>query len=167
MAEKIELDDLLGFFPDVELPIEVTESLALTATSVNKVLPSEIIQQFIAKWEGQEEFDEFTEFVPILQIKEAEDFHALIYWKGGLMKYEYFLITLDKLGNLITRKSISNTISDGVTVKKSVATIDEDMIIHIIAGENLANERYDPSRSQAFNMEILHTGDVIFSLGED
>ncbi|MDF1695479.1 MAG: hypothetical protein P1U56_06590 [Saprospiraceae bacterium] len=167
MKKEIRLDELLSFFPEVELPIEITEDLVMTAESVNKVFPKVIVEEYIAIWEGGEDFDEFTEFVPILQIKEAEEFHALVYWKGGLMKYEYILVTLDKLGEFITRKPIASTLSDGKTVKKSVAKIDEDMIIHIMAGENEVNGKYDPSRSQAFNMEILFSGDVIFSLGDD
>lgn len=167
MAKEIQLEDLLSFFPEVELPIEITEDLVMTAETVNKVLPTAIIEEYIIKWEGGEDIDEFTEFVPILRIKEAEEFHALVYWKGGLMKYEYVLVTLDKLGNFITRKPIASTLSDGNTVKKSVSKIDEDMIIHIMAGENEVNGKYDPARSQAFNMEILHSGDVIFSLGDD
>lgn len=167
MAKKIQLEDLLEFFPEVELPIEVTEDLVMTAEKVNKIIPAAIIEEFIVKWEGTEDFDEYTEFVPILRIREAEEFHALLYWKGGLMKYEYILVTLDKLGNFITRKPIASTLSDGNTVKKSVSKIDEDMIIHIMAGENVVNGKYDPSKSQAFNMEILHSGDIIFSLGDE
>ena len=167
MAKNITLEELLSFFPEIELPIEVTEDLVMTADTVNKVLPAVIIEEFLVKWEGSEEFDEFTEFVPILQIQGLEEFHGLIYWKGGLMRYEYILVTLDKLGNLISRKPVASTLSDGQTVKKSVAKIDEDLIIHIMAGENQANGKYDPSNSQAFNMEVLHTGDIIFSLGDD
>lgn len=166
MAKEIQLEDLLSFFPEVELPIEITDDLVLAADSINKVLPAPIIEKYLVKWEGGEQFDEFTEFVPILRIREAEEFHALVYWKGGLMKYEYILVTLDKHGDFITRRPIASTMSDGNTVKKSVSKIDEDMIIHIMAGENGVNEKYDPSKSQAFNMEILHSGDIIFSLGD-
>lgn len=167
MSDNVTIDELLGFFPEVELPIEITEDLVIAADSVNKVLPPQIIEAYLVEWERSEEFDEFTEFVPILRILETDEFYGLIYWKGGLMRYEYILVTLDKLGNLITRRPIASTISDGVTVKKSVATIDEDLIIHIMAGENLVNAKYDPANSQAFNMEIMPTGDVIFSLGDD
>ena len=166
MAENIRLEDFLGFFPEVELPIDITEDLVMTAETVNKVLPSSLIEKYIVEWEKDEDFDEFTEFVPILKIKGTEEFHAIVYWKGGLMRYEYLLITLDKLGNLISRKPIASTLSDGITVKKSVSRIDEDLIIHIMAGENLADGKYDPNNSQAFNMEIMHTGDIIFSLGD-
>jgi len=167
MSREVNVDDLLGFFPEVELPIDITEDLVVTADRVNKVLPQEIIEKYIVSWEGKEDFDEFTEFVPILQIKEAEEFHAVIYWKGGLMKYEYILATLDKTGELITRRPIASIISDNKTVKKAFCTIDEDMIIHIMAGATSVDQKYDPSNSQAFNMEIMHTGDIIFSLGDD
>jgi hypothetical protein len=166
MSEKIRLEDLLSFFPEVELPLEVTEDLVMTAETVNKVLPASLIEAYFVKWENSEEFDEFTEFVPILKVAETQEFHAILYWKGGLMRYEYILVTIDKLGNLISRKPIASTISDGITVKKSVARIDEDLIIHIMAGENLADGKYDPANSQAFNMEVMHTGDIIFSLGD-
>lgn len=160
-------EDLLSYFPEIELPINITEDLVFAADAHNKVLPPEIIESFILKW-GDTEIDEFTEFVPVLKIKDTDEFHAIIYWKGGLMKYEYFLVTLDKAGNLITKKPIASTISDGNSVKKSVALIDEDMIIHIMAGENKSKDiDYNPSHSQAFNMEILPTGDIIFSLGDD
>lgn len=164
---NITIEELLSFFPEVELPVQITEELVMTAESVNKVMPAAVIEAFIVKWEGQEEFDEFTEFVPVLRLPSTDEFHAVIYWKGGLMRYEYILVTLDTKGNLITRRPVSSTLSDGVTVKKSVATIDEDLIIHIMAGENLANGRYNPENSQAFNMEIMHTGDIIFSLGDN
>lgn len=166
MSENIRIEELLDFFPEVELPVEITEELVMTAETVNKILPASVIEAYIVKWEGTEEFDEFTEFVPILRLPSTDEFHAVIYWKGGLMRYEYILVTLGKQGNLISRKPVSSTISDGITVKKSVATIDQDLIIHIMAGENLANERYNPANSQAFNMEIIHTGDIIFSLGD-
>lgn len=165
-ANNVSLETLFEYFPEVELPITFSEDLVNTADSVNKVLPAKVIEQFIVPWENSE-IDEFTEFVPVLKLKGPEEFHALVYWKGGLMQYEYILVTLDKSGELIARRPIASTLSDGKTVKKSVAQIDEDLIIHIMAGANLANEEYDPNNSQAFNMEILFTGDIIFSLGDD
>lgn len=160
-------EDLLQYFPEVETPIEVTDELVMTADPINKVMPPEILHTYIYEWEGRAEVDEYTEFVPILKIKETDEYHALIYWRGGLMSYEYFLVTCDKSGTLITRKPIASTHSDGKTIKKAVATIDEDLIIHIMAGENPVDEKYNPENSRAFSMEILHTGDIIFSLGDD
>jgi len=165
MAKKTDINTLLSFFPEVHMPITFSEDLVTTFEKENQPLSQDVIQQYIYEWEG--EVDEFTEFLPCLRLAETEHFHALVYWKGGLLKYEYVLVTLDKKGSLISRKPIASTIVEGELIKKSVAQIDEDFIIHIMAGENVGEEEYDAGRSQAFNMEILHTGDIIFSFGDE
>lgn len=167
MTKKPTLLDLLSYFPKIELPINITEDLVNTADTVNKVLPQSVIEEFVIKWEAGQEIDEFTEFVPVCTFDTPDEYTPLIYWKGGLMKYEYILVTLDKRGELITRKPIASTLSDGNSIKKSVSHIDQDLIIHIMAGENLVDTKYDPEHSQAFSMELLPTGDIIFSLGDD
>lgn len=160
-------DEFLSFFPEVELPVSVTEELINSAEAVNKVFPPVAIAEYISVWEREAEFDEFTEFVPILRIIQPDDFFAVIYWKGGLMSYEYVLVTLDKEGSLISRRVIASTISDGKTIKRAVAKIDEDLIIHIMAGAHLIDEKYDPAHSKPYSMEIMQTGNIIFSLEED
>lgn len=165
---KPTLDELLSFFPVVEAPITFSEDLVTTFDNVNKVLPKEIIEEFIIPWEAETEIDEYTEFIPCVQLANTDEFHALVYWKGSLMKYEYVLVTLMKNGDLITRKPISSIVVDGDVVKRSIARIDEEFIIHIMAGANAGDELdYNPEHSRAFNMEIMPTGDIIFSLGDD
>ncbi len=167
MNNDVTIEEFLGFFPKVELPIEITDQLVVAANKLNRVLPEVVIQKYILEWEKKEDIDELTEFVPILSLEGIEDFHAIIYWRGRLMKYDYFLVTLDKKGKLISRKPLASTLSDGKVVKRSVAIIDKNLVIHIMAGENLADGHYNATNSQAFNLEILPTGDIIFSLGED
>jgi len=168
MADKPTIKDLLQFFPTVELPVTVSGDTINTFDAVNDVLSSAIIEAFIIPWEEGKEIDEYTEFVPCFQLPEDGDYHGIVYWKGGLLKYEYILITIDKhTKNLVSRKSIAGTIAEGGVVKKSVAQIDEDSIIHIMAGVSPDGESYDPNNSQAFNMEILSSGEVIFTLGDE
>ena len=70
-------------------------------------------------------------------------------------------------GELIERKVIASTLVDGDIIKKSVATIDPDWIIHIVAGANKAESiEYNADQSQAFNMELLSDGQIIFNLEE-
>lgn len=166
---KPTVADLLVYFPEVELPVTISEDTINIFDSMNEVLPKELIEQYIIKWEVGQPIDEYTEFVPCFQLPDrSEDYTAFVYWKGGLLKYEYLLVTLDKKNErLITRKSIAGTIADDGKIKKSVAMIDEDLIIHIMAGESMEEEEYNPENSQAFTMEIMSTGDVIFSLGDD
>jgi len=169
MAQAPSLDLFLEYFPEVELPVLIAEDTILTFDSVNEVLPKDMIEHYIIKWEGGQEIDEYTEFVPCFRLPDSsEDYHAVVYWKGGLLKYEYLLVTLSKKnGELLNRKLIAGTIAEGDVLKKSVAQIDEDLIIHIMAGVGTADDKYNPENSQAFNMEIMSTGDIIFSLGDD
>lgn len=162
---KPRLEDLLLFFPKVELPVTFSDDYISTFSVNNKPIPSALIEEFILRWEG-EEVDEFTEYVPCIQVPETDDYQALVYWKAGLLRYEFILVTIDKAGTLISRKPIASTLSDNNTVRKSVARIDEDLIIHIVAGENEGDREYDPAKSQGFSMEIIPTGDIIFTSDE-
>ena len=83
-------------------------------------------------------------------------------------EYDYILASYDKNGVLINRKVIAGLRSDGQSVKRSVATIDEDWIINIIVGEqDQQEELYDPLKSQPMAMELMGTGEIIFSLQDE
>jgi len=159
---KVDFKSFKTYFPEVELPITLSDENVVTFSSENKALPAGFIAEYIQPIE--KEIDELTEFIPCLKIPNTENYTALIYWKGSLMKYEFILVTYDKNNRFICRRSIASVIVDGDLVKKSVASIDEDLIISIIAGENQkADAEYDPKNSKAFTMEILGDGEVIFS----
>ena len=83
------------------------------------------------------------------------------------MKYHYVLATFDKQGNTLGSAVIAGTESDGKSILRSVATIDEDWVIHIVEGDQDAHETsYEPSASRAYRMELLATGEIIFLLDE-
>ena len=166
MQKKMTLQQFLDFFPVVELPVNLSEDTVEIFSKNNKVLPPPALHDYIEQWES--DLGEYDEIVPCLQLPGELEFIGIIYWKGGLLQYEYILVTLSKDGELIARRPIASTIVEDGIIKQSVASIDEDMIIHIMAGANPEGETtYDPSNSQAFNMEIMSTGDVLFSLGDD
>ena len=167
-TKPVSVSELLQFFPDVELPVVFTDETLNVFSQENPPIPNTIIQTVIAEWEG--ELDEFTEVIPCVLVDSNEDYHAIAYWKGGLLKYEYILVTIDareETPTLISRKVIGSTITENEIIKKSVASIDPDMIIHIIAGAGSAKGEYSADQSQAFTMEIQTTGDILFSFGDD
>ena len=161
----MNLNEFLSFFPEVELPVTLSEETIDIFSKNNKVLPQEAIVKYIGAWEEIE--GDTTEYVPCLMLPHEDDFTAIVYWRGALMQYDYFLVTLDKKGDLIARKSIASTKVEGELIKRSVASIDNDLIIHIIAGASYENLDYDPEQSQAFNMEVMSTGDILFSFGDE
>lgn len=163
---KLEFKDFLEYFPEIELPVTLTDETVLDFSKNNKILPIEFISKFISPYQEQSD-PEFFEIIPCLRIPDTNDFHAFIFWQGGLMTYEYKLVTFDKNGKFINGKVIAGTISDGSTIQKSVATIDPEWLIYIVAGTSSTNEtEYEASKSKAFNMEMLPNGEIIFSLDD-
>jgi len=153
------------FFPEIELPVTISEDSAIEFSKYNKPLAQVLIERIIIPIEGGE-IDEYTEFTPCFQLPTDDDYTAYVYWKGRLLLYEYILVTFDKSGNLISRKVICGTRVEDDKVIQSACNIDEDLIIHIIVGGQTQNSQYDAQSSQAMSMEILSSGDIIFSLQE-
>lgn len=166
MNKKLpEFSDFLKYFEEIQPPVIITEETIDNIKDVTKPLPIEMIDEFITRWEG--EIDEFTEIIPCFSLPPEEEFKSLIYWKAGLLRYEYIIVTLDKTDTLISKKTICGTIVEGEIIKKSVAKIDEDLIIHIQAGASYDVHNYDPNQSQAFTIEIMPSGDMLFHIDDN
>lgn len=164
---NISTEEVLSFFPIIDLPITLTAESVHDFSTVNKPLNA-IATQWLLDVCGENNEDEMTEFIPCLQLDIQDDFYAIIFWKGALLKYEYILCTISKKGTLLSKKSIGGTIIKDETITTSVAMIDEELIIHIMVGANEAQRTdYNPEQSQPMTLEILTTGDIIFSLNEE
>ena len=165
--DKSTFQQFLSYFPTIELPVHLTDDSLSVFSKENVPIPSQIVADYIAIFDNTEQ-DEYTEYIPCFSIQEGDAFNAVVYWKAQLMNYEYHIVTFDKKGNFITGKVIGGTISNGKSLIKTVATIDEDWIIHIVSGEDDAQSpNYNPENSKSYSMEILSTGDIIFSLNEE
>ena len=157
-----KLEKILHYFPETELPVLISED-HLTEYEVNAdPFPQYFIDEILLDWE--KEADEFTEFIPCFRLPAEEKFNTVVYWKGALLRYDFILVTLDKNGELINKKSIASTIVNDNVIKKSVASIEMDLIINIIAGQTTDGSEYDASMSKAFAMEILASGEIIFAM---
>jgi hypothetical protein len=160
--KKFHIADLVEFFPGLEMPVTLSNDSAWKISENNRPIPAVLIEEYILGWEDEEP-DEMTEFVPCFKIEGTTEFTALVYWKAGLLKYEYIIVTLDKRGQLISRKQIAGTSVDGDLIKSYVAHIDEDLTIHIVAGANKEGEHFSSAKSQEFHMDILPGGEVVFA----
>ena len=157
-----EQKEFVRFFPEAELPVMVSQDQLLEFSEINEPFSAHFLQEIMPLWENEP--DEFTEFIPCFHLPVQENYLGLVYWKGGLLKYEFILVTIDKKGDLISRKPIASTIADGDTIKQSAAYIDNDLNITILAGQNREGELYDSSLTQKFSMEILFNGEIILHL---
>jgi len=156
----------LKHFAQEKLPITLSDENIGYFDRKNQPLGADVIRQFILQGEKvEEDEDEMTEYIACNKIPDTEEFHAVVYWKAKLLEYDFILATYNKNGVLINKKVIAGLRSDGQKVLRSVATIDEDWIIHIVVGEKDENVKlYDPALSQSMHMELLANGDIIFSL---
>lgn len=160
-VSELSFREFLKAFSVQELPVTLTEESISDFERLNDPLPIELIHQFIEP--EPNEPDGFTEYVACFKLGDTNDFHAVIYWKGELMRYQYFLTTYDKNGRQIANAVIGGLQSDGDILVRSVATIDDSRTIHIIEGEQPASEtQYVSQQSKAYQMQITEKGEIIF-----
>lgn len=161
----LSFDHFLSFFPEVELPVILSDESPHTFDRHNTPLPAHIIEAFLVQADPGS-IDEFTEYVPCFRLPEQSEFHALIYWKAGLLDYQFHLVTYDKKsGKLIDHTILSGVKAVNNKVTRSVATIDEDLIIHVVRGESIEEESpYDASSTVSYHFEILPGGQIISSI---
>ncbi|MEZ5055712.1 MAG: hypothetical protein R2879_01610 [Saprospiraceae bacterium] len=157
---KIRFPHFLEKFPEVEMPVTLGENTHLEFSKVNDPLPDLMVEQFIMAWEDTLR-DEFTEYIACFQIAKVKEFHAVVYWRAGLMDYRYILMTYTKQGEYIDHKVIAGTYSDGEKVTLSVATIEEDWTINVASGQNEGEDAdYDAEGSTVFSMELMPDGTI-------
>jgi hypothetical protein len=163
------------FFPEIDLPITLSEDYSGVFTKYNKPLPEELIDAFILdkklffadENQDLEESDDIVEYVPCFRLPDQKHYFALVYWKADLLKYEYFIHTYDKQGNSIARQVVASTTSDGKKIRQIVATIDPDLDIYIMGGDTDNINEYDPETSKAFSLEITPTGQFVHHFEEN
>lgn len=158
---KASFSQFLEKFPVIPLPATLAEEAHHAFSQKNDPLPTLMIEQFVLPIEGQP-MDDYTEFVPCMRIPETHDFHAIIYWRAMLMSYQYTLATFTKKGELIDKRVIAGTISQGETLTTSVATIEDDWKIYIVSGQNQTSRAkgFDPANSTANQLELLPEGKI-------
>lgn len=161
--QKTSFTDFLEKFPEVELPITLSEDSHHDFSKTNKPLSAEMTRAYLSNLETVE-IDEYTEYIPCFKLPETHGFHAIVYFKAGLMNYEYVLITFNKEGLSIDKKIIAGTKVEGNQLQRTVATIEDDWIIYCVRGvANANNPVYDSSTSESLHLELLATGEIIYS----
>lgn len=156
-----KIERILHYFPETTLPVLISDDHISEYEANSDPFPQAFIDEILLEWE--KEADEFTEFIPCFRLPGGEKFDTVVYWKGSLLRYDFMIVTINKKGDLINKKSIASTIINDKIIKKSVAVIEHDHIINIIAGQTLDGDEYDASMSKSFSMEILPSGEIIFA----
>jgi hypothetical protein len=157
---RTSFNQFLKIFPEVTLPVTIGEDAEHEFSIVNPPIPAIMIEEHILPLE--EDADDFTEFIACFRIGGIKDFQATVYWKAGVMDYQYVLCTWGKTGELIDRHVIGGTFSDGNVITRSFARIDEEWAIYIVSGQADKSEQlYDAGRSTTVELELLPDGRIV------
>jgi len=167
MTRAESFQTFLKHFSQEELPIILSDEIVRHFSESNPPLDADSIRRYIDANPAVEDED-VTEYIACCLIPGTKDFHALVYWKGTLLTYEYVLATYSKAGIPIARKVIAGIKAEGQIIKRSVATIEEDFGIQIVVGQLGPDDKlYDPRLSQSMSMDILSSGDIILTPSEE
>jgi len=160
-AKKPTLEDFLSYFPEISLPVSLTEESAVSFSKLNKALPLSLIEEFIDTVET--DYDEFTEFIPCLQFPVSNYIVAFVYWKATLLSYDYILMVIDaKSGGVIAKKVIGGTKVVENRIFRSASMISEELEIEVIVNEYEDKiENIYPLSTVKFHMEIMSEGNII------
>jgi hypothetical protein len=155
--EKIDFTYFLEQFDLVELPITIREETFEEFSEGIAPLQSALIDQYLAI---DEEDDGMTEFIACFQIPNLKEFKAIVFWKAGLLSYEYILATYRNDGQPIAAKVIAGTAVKDDQLIQSIATIDSDLIIHIATGIGSTDGVFDATQSTMRQLEITIEGEI-------
>ena len=158
--------EFIEFFPELELPLSLLPDVGQIPVDPLP-LPGVLQDAYILPFEA-DEIDEYTEFVPFGRISGLKDFHAMVYWKAGLLRYEYILATYSKDGDPLSHAIVGGIRYVDEGELHSVAVIHEDLNIVIAEGlADLALLGLDPAQTQTYQMAILPTGMITYETNEE
>lgn len=163
---EAQFAEFIDFFPVLELPFSLLPDIS-QIPSDPVPLPGVLQDAFILPFES-DEMDEYTEYIPYGKLSGTEGYHALIYWKAGVLRYEYILATYAEAGDPISHAIVGGLRYEEEGALHSVAVINEDLTITI--AEGLAPEGDAdavPNQTQTYQMAILPTGMITYEMNEE
>lgn len=117
----------LSSLQELQLPLVLSGELQEDISRSNEPMPSDVAALFLP--DIFQSWDEFTEVIPIGKITSLDQCIAVLFWKAGLMKYEFILYSYSKEGALIDRDVLARTSVEGDQINEEVAIIDDDLMI--------------------------------------
>ena len=161
--DKISFKFFLEKFPEHALPITLRADTYETLGNGIDPLPTLMIEQYLL--EEDEEDDGMTEHVACFRLPKHDNYEAVVYWKAGLLTYEYHLKTYTKDGvGVIDSQVIGGTVVIDDKMVESIATIQEDRIICIATGAtHVETMEFDTSNNKILYVEIHDDGTIIAS----
>jgi hypothetical protein len=162
----LSFPDFLTKFPEIDLPVILSDETQRELVKINQPLSVELVRRFIGREDGVDPED--TEYIPCFRIKDTFEIHAIVYWRARLGEYSYHMATYSKSGKMIDRRQIGWTRYDSKgEIHQAITTIDHDWIISVAEGKHRGRSLYNPKSSKIWQMELLVTGEIVYSFNEE
>lgn len=163
---EAQFAEFIEYFPPIDLPISLLPDLSQIPSDPIP-LPDHLQEAFILPFESSET-DEFTEYVPYGRVSGLKDFHALVYWKAGVLRYEYILACYSKAGEPLSHAIVGGLRYEEEGVLHSVAVLHEDLSITIAEGiADTDDASLDPSQTQTYQMVITPAGIISYETQDE
>ncbi|HUR31168.1 MAG TPA: hypothetical protein VMZ69_07025 [Saprospiraceae bacterium] len=162
---KAQFSEFIDFFPLLETPFSLLPDIHQIPTN-SLPLPGLLLDAFILPFEG-EEIDDFTEYIPYGKIAGTKDYYAVIYWKAGLMQYEFILATYSLAGKPLSHAIIAGIRADEHGLLHSVAVFHDDLSITIAEGVASEGDEPDLDQTNTYQMSIQPTGQITYGVNEE
>ena len=153
---KVTFANYLSRFPEVVPPVTLRDD-SNHDFEANDPLQAEMIEQYITRYEAVE-MDEFTEYLACFRLPKTADYQTVVYWKAGLLNYDFVIATYKKDGNMIDKKAIAGIKVVGQNITRSIATINEDLAINIAEGMEIAGGDFSADATKARRFQIGENG---------
>jgi hypothetical protein len=158
--------EFIEFFPPLELPLSLLPDISQIPVDPLP-LPGVLQETYILPFES-DEIDEFTEYVPYGRLAGTKDYYAMIYWKAGVLRYEYILATYSTDGEPLSHAIVGGLRYEEEGILHSVAVIHEDMSITIAEGMAETDDAgLNPEQTQTYQMAIMPGGIITYETNED
>lgn len=157
---EIKFEDFLQYFPEVQLPITIREETFQEFSSTIPPLPIAMIEHFLMG--ENDEDDGMTEYISCFRLPDTTEYKAIVYWKAGLLTYEYILQTYTNDGKgIIDSRVIAGTVVNGAEIIQSVARIDPDKMIYTASGMVEAEDDFAEASNNSISIvEIFENGAI-------
>lgn len=158
---KSNFEQFLAKFPEIELPITFTEDTHLDFSKENDPITAQETADFIEKYEATAP-DDMTEYVACMRLVKRDPkqpFVAIVYWRAGLLNYDYVLATYNpQTGKMLDKKAIAGTRVENGNVTLKVATITERYAVLSSEGAAVQGTEFIADSAKMSRLEVLENG---------
>jgi len=157
-GDYIDFSVFLNKFTIVEPTIQLDNDTYNEINAIHEPLPNILVSSFVERLGANEDL---AEYVPVFRLPDLNNFICLVFWRAGLLQYDYILATYTQEGGRIDQKVIASTIYSEEKTIKSIAKFDEEGMITVVEGvEDSRTGDLIAANSKQFYFEILENGSI-------